>query len=52
MFPLYMKGSDLELPSDIAGVVYTEYDADGRWRFNLVKELRAQQYNVDANVLI
>jgi predicted nucleotide-binding protein len=46
------RGDDLELPSDFAGVVYTPYDAGGSWRLDLVRELRAAGYTVDANSLI
>lgn len=40
---------DVEMPSDLSGVVYTE---KGNWQFELIKELRAIGYNVDANKLI
>jgi predicted nucleotide-binding protein len=43
---------DVEIPSDFAGVVYTPYDASGRWKFDLVKELKAAGYEVDANEII
>ena len=42
----------LELPSDFSGVVYTPYDTAGQWRFELVRELKAAGYDVDANALI
>jgi predicted nucleotide-binding protein len=45
-------GGDLELPNDIAGLVYTSNDAAGHWRFELVRELKAADYAVDANSLI
>ncbi len=52
VLPLYREGSDLELPSDFAGVVYTPYDkADGAWRYELAKELKAAGYEVDKNLL-
>jgi predicted nucleotide-binding protein len=53
VFPLYLnppKGN-LELPSDYSGVVYTEYDSNGNWRYALVKELRTCGIAVDANKL-
>ena len=52
VFSLYREGSKLELPSDIAGVIYTNYDAPGHWRLTLAKELKAAGYNVDLNKLI
>ncbi|MGH7139469.1 MAG: TIR domain-containing protein, partial [Pirellulales bacterium] len=52
VLPLYREGSDLELPSDFAGVAYTAYDrADGKWRYELGRELRAAGYEVDMNRL-
>jgi len=47
--PLYQMG--VELPSDLAGVVYTELDAAGAWRFMLAKELKAAGLGVDLNKL-
>jgi predicted nucleotide-binding protein len=47
-----LKRGDLELPSDFSGVVYTPYDAAGHWRFELVRELKAVGYKVDANSLL
>lgn len=53
VFPLYRERSNIELPSDIAGVIYTPYDrAGGGWRFNLAKELKACGYDIDANRLM
>jgi predicted nucleotide-binding protein len=52
VFSLHRAGSNLELPSDIAGVAYTSYDSHGNWRLELVKELKAGGYNVDANKLV
>lgn len=46
---LYEAG--VELPSDYSGVVYVEYDS-GQWKMNLVRELRAAGYQVDANDVI
>lgn len=43
-------GTDFEIPTDFAGVVYTPFD--GQWRFKLVKELKACGYNVDADQLL
>ena len=46
------RGNDLEVPSDFNGVVYTQYDDAGNWKFELVRELKAAGYDVDANALI
>jgi predicted nucleotide-binding protein len=52
VFPLYRKGSDLQLPSDIAGVIYNVYETGGDWRFRLVQELKMCGYDVDAHVVL
>jgi predicted nucleotide-binding protein len=41
--------SDVELPSDILGVVYIKLDEDGAWKFRLAKELMASDFSVDMN---
>lgn len=46
------KGSDLELPSDYDGVLYTPYDNSGAWKLKLAKELNACGYDIDANRLM
>ncbi len=46
------RGDNLEIPSDFSGVIYTAYDPAGHWRFDLVRELRAAGYTVDANSLL
>lgn len=44
-----VKG-DIEVPGDLSGVVYIKMD--GNWRFDVVKELKAAGYPVDANKLL
>jgi predicted nucleotide-binding protein len=39
----------VEIPSDYAGVVYTEMDSAGAWKVSLVRELKEAGFNVDAN---
>ena len=46
-----VKG-DLETPSDYEGVVYTKLDDAGGWKMKLVKELKAADFDVDANKAI
>jgi hypothetical protein len=46
---LYVEG--VELPSDYHGVLYVPYDADGDWRWKLVKELTAAGIEFDAQIL-
>jgi predicted nucleotide-binding protein len=52
VFTLYKQADDFELPSDIQGVLYTSYDTGGSWRFSLAQELKAANYDVDANKLL
>jgi predicted nucleotide-binding protein len=42
-----LKRGEVELPSDILGVVYTPFDQHGGWKVDLVRELRAADYEVD-----
>jgi predicted nucleotide-binding protein len=37
------------MPSDLGGILYVEYDASGKWRFDVAKELQAAGYEVDLN---
>jgi predicted nucleotide-binding protein len=52
VFILRQEDKDFEMPSDYSGVVYTPYDSPGRWQFDLIKELKACGYDVDANKLL
>jgi len=52
VFALYRREQDFELPSDYSGVLFVPYDSSGRWQFELVKELKAVGYEVDANKLL
>jgi len=47
---LYQKG--IALPSDLNGFVYIPLDSSGHWRLDLLKELKAAGYSVDANKLL
>lgn len=49
---LYKPEKNFDMPTDYSGVLYVPYESDGRWMFDLVKELKACGYNVDANKLI
>tara|TARA_R110001592_G_scaffold18089_3_gene75577 strand:- start:322 stop:1236 length:915 start_codon:yes stop_codon:yes gene_type:complete len=50
VMPLYEK--EVELPSDISGVLYTLIDETENWKFRLVKELKSAGFKVDANDII
>ncbi len=43
--------SGVEKPGDLDGMVYTLIDSHNGWQLDLVKELKACGYNVDANML-
>lgn len=47
---LYEKGIDP--PSDLHGIVYIPLDAGEHWRLDILKELKAAGYSVDANKLL
>lgn len=42
-----LKKGDLELPSDISGVVWTAFGGDEAWKVALARELRAAGYEFD-----
>lgn len=50
VLPLYSQ--DIELPSDIHGLLYVPIDKADTWKFALVRELKAAGYSVDANALL
>ena len=41
-----IANSEIELPSDMHGVVYTN---NSNWKVKLLKELKSMGYNVDLN---
>lgn len=49
---LYQEEKNFKRPSDYSGVLYTPYDNSRRWQFDLIKELKACGYDVDANRLL
>ncbi len=50
VLPLYSE--DVELPSDIHGLLFVPLDKAENWKFSIVKELKAAGYSVDANKLL
>jgi predicted nucleotide-binding protein len=44
-----LRKGDVEIPSDLYGVIYTELDAHEGWKMQIVKELRAAGLSFDAN---
>jgi len=43
-----LADKDIEMPSDLSGVVYTDSDS---WQINLLKELKEMGYDIDFNKL-
>ena len=41
--------SDVEIPSDYAGVLYQKFDEQGAWRLQVAKELKAAGFEIDMN---
>ena len=48
--PLIVDG--VEIPSDYDGVAYVPLDDSGGWRLELIRELRAAGFDVDANLAL
>ncbi len=46
---LNKKCENFELPSDISGVVYIEYDAKGSWQYDIAKEMEQVGFEIDLN---
>jgi predicted nucleotide-binding protein len=44
-----IKSGELEMPSDIIGVVWTPFDNSGAWKAALAKELEAVGHEIDWN---
>lgn len=48
--PLYVP--DVELPTDLLGLLYIELDAEESWKFKLAKELKASGLDIDVNKIL
>jgi len=44
--------SDIEIPNDISGLVYTQLDAPGAWKLSVAKELTREGYTIDPSKLL
>jgi len=45
--------NNFELPSDFYGIIYISYDGDnGKWKFEVVRELKEIGYDVDVNKIL
>jgi len=49
---LPLKIGELELPSDILGIAWTDFDDAGAWKMKLGQELHAAGYNIDWNKIM
>ncbi|WP_232730413.1 TIR domain-containing protein [Lacinutrix sp. Bg11-31] len=50
VLPLYEN--EVELPSDMSGILYTKIDESENWKFRLVKELKSAGFKADANDIL
>lgn len=48
---LALHSKEVELPSDMHGILCINIDSSDSWKFMIVKELKAAGFNVDANKL-
>jgi predicted nucleotide-binding protein len=44
-----LRRGDIEIPSDIIGLIYEPYDDAGAWKLRVARELEAAGYQVDWN---
>lgn len=44
-----LRKGEVEMPSDLYGIVYTDMDSAGGWKHQLVAELKAAKLDFDAN---
>ena len=49
---LFKQDQAFEMPSDFIGVAFIPFDTSGKWRYELIKELRAAGLSADANKLL
>jgi predicted nucleotide-binding protein len=47
-----LRKGDVEIPSDLYGVIYTDMDTAEGWKLKLVKELKAAGLHFDANKVL
>ena len=48
---LHRSAPNLEMPPDYIGVIYKPFDDAGAWGFELARELKAADYDIDLNRL-
>lgn len=42
-----LKKGDIEIPSDLQGILYTEFDNTGAWKMKLLKEMKSVGIQID-----
>lgn len=42
-----IKKGDVELPNDLSGIIYKEYDESGTWKYKSANELEESGYEID-----
>ena len=42
---------DIELPSDLAGIVYIQFDSGGVWKHSIADEMKNIGLSVDKNLI-
>ena len=47
-----LHSNEVEIPSDLSGVVYIPLDQSETWKFHLARELNAAALTVDMNKII
>ena len=47
-----LRRGDTNIPSDLQGILYDNYDADGAWRIKLAKEIKAAGLAIDIESII
>ncbi|MBI0397976.1 TIR domain-containing protein [Cyclobacterium marinum] len=48
----FIKKGDVEIPSDLSGILYENYDKSGSWKIKICKELQAVGIFVDLEAVI
>ena len=44
--------SGVELPSDLSGILYVQYDSGKGWMYAVAEEMKAAGYEVDLNAVV
>lgn len=47
-----LKKGELELPTDVLGLMYTDYDCAGAWQLRLARDLKKAGYLIDGEKLL